>query len=65
MAGMERQFRDGFAAQAPPDSEGPSDVQGPADEQDSGDVTCPACGASAMKIVQAAQAGGGSAPPKM
>lgn len=58
MAGMERQFRDGFAAQgAPSDSEGPADVQGPADEADAGgDVTCPACGASAMKIVQAAQA---------
>ena len=67
MASMGQQFRDGFAAQdAAPDSEGPADLKGPADEADpsGGDVACPVCGASAMKIVQAGQ-GAGSAPPPM
>lgn len=57
MAGMEREFRDGFAAQ-PADA----DVASEAAEMlpDDGDMTCPCCGASAMKIAQAAQ--GGQAP---
>ncbi len=63
MAGMERQFRDGFAAQQTPDSEGPSDVQGAADEGEGADLTCPMCGASAKKIAQAAMGGGGGKPP--
>ena len=66
MASMGQQFRDGFAAQQAPDSEGPADLKGPADEQDAGgDMTCPMCGASALKIVQAAQQGGGSGAPPM
>lgn len=70
MAGMEKQFREGFAAKPAaggpaPDAEGPADAAAPGEEQDPQDVVCPACGASAMKIVQAAQGGapGGGAPP--
>ena len=56
MASMQQQFRDGLAA---PDSEGPSDPQGPMDENEGADLRCPCCGASAVKIAQAAQAAGG------
>lgn len=61
MAGMEQQFRD--AMMAKPDAETPADAAGPMEEPEAqDDLVCPACGASAMKIAQAAQ--GGGAPPK-
>ena len=58
MAGMERQFRDAMTAPEP-GPETPAEDASAGEEQD---MTCPACGASAMKIVQAAQ--GGGAPMK-
>jgi hypothetical protein len=57
MADMQNQFRaamDEEAAAAP--------ATEPVMADDSGDAVCPACGASAMKIVQAAQGGGGMPP---
>jgi hypothetical protein len=61
MTDLRRQFQDAFAAQQQPDSEGPSDVQGQGDEAEGGDMTCPTCGASALKIAKASQQGGGGA----
>lgn len=56
MADIQSQFR----AAMDQDAEGPTDPKPEeADPQGGGDVTCPCCGASAMKIVQAAQQGAG------
>jgi hypothetical protein len=58
MANMEKQFQ---AAMDAPDPEGASlPAEQPGTEEP--DMTCPCCGASAMKIVQAAQGGGGQPP---
>ena len=51
MADLERQFREALET---PDVETASDPAMMAPEGD-GDMRCPCCGASAMKIVQASQ----------
>lgn len=57
MASMEQQFKDAMMADADAASD-PTEVT--KDEPDQGgDAVCPMCGASAMKIVQATQGGGG------
>ena len=61
MAKDKGQLRDFEAAFAAPDAETPADAAAPTEEapEDQGDMKCPCCGASAMNIVKAAQAGGG------